>query len=56
MSENRSNDNISVKSISNDSEQSRLLVEEEFTPAEIADNPSAAENFNIEKRFLNAAQ
>lgn len=56
MSENRSNADISLKSISNDSEQSRLLVEEEFTPAEIADNPSAAENFNIEKRFLNVAQ
>lgn len=45
---------------SNNSECSKLLstiedVEEDFDPAEIADDPVAAETFNIEKRFLTAA-
>ena len=45
---------------SNDSECSKLLstivdAEEDFDPAEIADDPVAAESFNIEKRFLTAA-
>ena len=55
MSDNRSYHSMSRNS--DDSERSTLLpllpdAEVEFDPTEIADDPVAAESFNIEKRFL----
>lgn len=58
MSDNRSDHSMSENSY--ESERSTLLpllpdAEVEFDPAEIADDPVAAESFNIEKRFLSVA-